>query len=310
VRPFLIRHEHSALEFTTQNSGYRKSSQSPVNQPASPPMKAPIARFLLVALLAGMVSGAFTAPSAVADPGWPRVFKQGGKQLTVYQPQVDYWHGYTNLHFRCAIAVKGVLKEEKFGVAEVDAVTVTDHAARVVAIAPLKREFRFGGVADSELTQLRQAVDQLNPPGQTITLALDRVIAYLDPAQQPVQPAVQLNLDPPRILASTTPAVLVMFIGEPRLVPIETNRTDLSFALNTNWDLLYDTSAREYYLLQGEGWLTTKDVLNGPWGVAQSVPASFSALPRNDNWAEARQHLPGKPAKAAPKVFVPPRPPN
>jgi len=47
---------------------------------------------------------------------------------------VDYWHGYTNLHFRCAIAVKGVLKEEKFGVPEMDALTLTDHPARVVAI--------------------------------------------------------------------------------------------------------------------------------------------------------------------------------
>lgn len=261
-------------------------------------MKHPFSSLCLLTLLA------ITAPFATADPGWPRVFQQGGRQLTVYQPQVDYWHGYTNLHFRCAIAVKGVLKEEKFGVAEVEALTITDHGARVVAIAPLQREFRFGGVSDAELAQLRQAVDQLNPPGRTLTLALDRVIACLDPAQQPVQHAVQLNFDPPTIYGSTTPAILVMFIGEPRFVPVETNRADLTFALNTNWDLLYDTAARAYYLLNGEGWLTTRDVRNGPWVAAASVPASFSALPQDDNWAEARQRLPGKPAKAVPKVFV------
>src|SRR5215475_4338469 len=83
------------------------------------------------------------AAQSPADPGWPRVFKSSGKQLTVYQPQVDYWNGYTNTHFRCAIAVKGVLKQQKFGVAEVDAMTVVDQVDRVVAMVPTQRELRF-----------------------------------------------------------------------------------------------------------------------------------------------------------------------
>ncbi len=244
------------------------------------------------------------ATAQPADPGWPRVFKKGSQQLTVYQPQVDYWHGYTNLHFRCAIAVKGVLKEEKFGVAEVDALTIADHPARVVAIVPLKRELRFANVPPDELAKLRQAAEQLNPPGQVTTLSLDRVIAYLDPAQQPVQHAVELNLSPPKIFSSSTPAILVIFMGEPRFEPVETNRTDLLFALNTNWDVLYDTASRVYYLLDGEGWLTAPDVVKGPWTPAQTLPPSIYSLPASANWVEARKHLPVKPAKSAPTVFT------
>ena len=67
----------------------------------------------------------------VIDPGWPRLFQQSGQQLTIYQPQVDFWNGYTNIHFRCAISVKGVTKEEKFGVIEIDAVTVVDRKSVV-----------------------------------------------------------------------------------------------------------------------------------------------------------------------------------
>jgi hypothetical protein len=249
-----------------------------------------------------------TAPPLLAqssaDPGWPRIFKSGSKQLTVYQPQVDYWHGYTNLHFRCAIAVKGVSKQEKFGVAEVEALTVTDHAARVVAIVPLKRELRFANVPEPELTKLRQAVEQLHPSSQATTLSLDRVIAYLNPAEQPTQQPVAVNLDPPKIFSSTTPAILVMFMGEPQFKPVETNRADLLFALNTNWDVLYDAASRQYYLLNGEGWLTTSDVLKGPWTPAASLPPSIYSLPPSENWAEARKRLPGKPAKVAPTVFV------
>ena len=239
-----------------------------------------------------------------ADPGWPRVFTKDKMQLTVYQPQVDYWNGYTNLHFRCAIALKGVSKQEKFGVAEVDALTVTDHSARIVAIVPLKREFRFANVPEPELTKLREAAEQLRPMGQVTTLSLDRVIAYLNPATQPVQRPVEVNLAPPKIFSSTTPAILVIFMGEPQFKPVETNRTDLLFALNTNWDVLYDTASRQYYLLNGEGWLTTSDVLKGPWVPTSALPVSIYLLPNSENWAEARSRLPGNPAKVAPTVFV------
>jgi hypothetical protein len=261
-------------------------------------------RLPAVLLMAATGFCCFMAAAQPADPGWPRVFKKDKKQLTVYQPQVDYWHGYTNIHFRCAIGVKGVSKQEKFGVAEVDALTVTDHAARIVALVPLKRDLRFANVSGEEAAKLRQAVEQLYPPGQAMTLSLDRVIAYLDPKQQPVQQPVEVSLDPPKIFNSTTPAILVMFMGEPQLKPVETNRTDLLFALNTNWDVLYDTASGLYYLLNGEGWLATSDVLKGPWFPTKKLPASIYALPHTENWAEVRARTPGKPAKAAPTVFV------
>ncbi len=261
-------------------------------------------RLLTLGLGLALMQPVLVATAQPADPGWPRIFKKDKQQLTVYQPQVDYWNGYTNLHFRCAIAVKGVSKEEKFGVAEVGALTIVDHSTRVVAIVPLKRELRFANVPESELTKLRQAVEQLHPSGQATTLSLDRVIAYLNPSTQPIQPAVEVNLDPPKIFSSTTPAILVMFMGEPQFKPVETNRTDLLFALNTNWDVLYDAASRQYYLLNGEGWLTASDVLKGPWIPAANVPPSIYSLPATENWSEARKRLPGKPAKVAPTVFV------
>ena len=267
-------------------------------------MKTSRSPHLLLLLLAAASLQWTSSPAQSADPGWPRVLKQNKIQVTVYQPQVDYWHGYTNLHFRCAIAVKGVLKDEKYGVAEVDALTVTDHGARVVALAPLTRDLRFAGVTDSERTRLQEAVNQLRPLGTATTLSLDRLIPYLDPVAQPVQRTAELNLDPPKISSSTTPAILVIFMGEPRFRPVETNRTDLLFALNTNWDILYDSTSRQYYLLNGNGWLTAPDVLKGPWTPAKTPPPSIYSLPANENWAEARKHLPGKPAKLAPTVFA------
>ena len=82
------------------------------------------------------------------------------------------------------------------------------------------------------------------------------------------------------------------------------NRTDLLFALNTNWDILYDTASQQYFLLNGDGWLTAPDPVKGPWTPAGPLPASFSSLPANDNWAEVRRRIPGKTITAAPTVFV------
>ncbi len=248
-------------------------------------------------------SNGFTAAAQSGDPGWPRVFKSGGKQLTVYQPQVDYWHGYTNLHFRCAIAVKGVSKQEKFGVAEIAAVTAVDQAARTVVVTPTARDLRFPNTSDSEAAALRRAVDELRPPGHAITISLDRVLAYLNVAEQRTQHPVEVNLDPPQIFYSRQPAILVIFLGEPQFKPVETNRTDLLFALNTNWDLFYDTASQRYYLLNQDQWLTAPDV-KGPWTATQNLPTSLFSLPANDNWADVRANLPAKRAKAAPVVFV------
>ncbi len=266
-------------------------------------MKTQLSLRLAAVLLTAAASPCFMAAAQPADPGWPRVFKNGNQQLTIYQPQVDYWRGYTNLHFRCAIAVKGVTKQEKFGVAEIDAVTVTDQTERIVALVPTQRDLRFPNTSDSELLSLRRVVDELRPPGQALTISLDRVLAYLNPADQPTQHPVELNLDPPKIFYSRQPAILVMILGEPEFKPVETNRTDLLFALNTNWDLFYDTASERYFLLNQDNWLTASDV-KGPWTPAPSLPASLSTLPANDNWANVRQNLPGKRVKVAPVVFV------
>ena len=127
-----------------------------------------------------------------------------------------------------------------------------------------------------------------------MTISLDRILPYLDPEQQSQQHAVELNLDPPKIFYSSKPAILVIFLGEPQLQPVVKDKNDLMFAVNTNWDVFYDTAGKQYYLLNGDSWLTATDAVKGPWTPATSLPAGLSSLPADDNWADVRQHVPGK----------------
>ena len=251
--------------------------------------------------LCGIALGATTI-SEQDDPGWPRVFTNGKQHLTVHQPQVDYWNGYTNLHFRCAIAVKtNSAAREKFGVAEIDAATQVDDGTRVVTVVPVKREFRFQHTAEAEAAVLRTTVDQLHPP-RPITVSLDRVLAYLDPAANPHQRTVPVNMEPPKIFFSSRPAILVIFLGPPRFQPVAKAQTNLLFAINTNWDMFYDAATQSFYLLNGDSWLSAPT--NGAWTAASQLPASFASVPPDDNWAEVRKNIPAKTGKPAPNVFV------
>ncbi len=262
----------------------------------------------IITVLVFMATLSFTADSVVVasdDPGWPRLIEKNGKQLTIYQPQIDSWQDYTNLHFRCAISVKtGASKKEMFGVAEVEAETVTDHAARVVAFMPKKRELRFPNVSESEEAKLQKAANELYPPGQALTISLDRILPYLDPDKHQQQAPVELNLDPPNFFYSNKPAILVMFLGEPQLKPVAADKVDLMFALNTNWDVFYDTTGQHYYLLNQDNWLTTGDAIKGTWAAAQTLPVGLSSLPADDNWADVRRQVPGKRDNNPPAVLV------
>jgi tetratricopeptide (TPR) repeat protein len=56
--------------------------------------------------MASAASFTLSAEAPPEDPGWPRLVQANGKELVIYQPQVDYWTDYKILHFRCAISVK------------------------------------------------------------------------------------------------------------------------------------------------------------------------------------------------------------
>ncbi|MGD9971697.1 MAG: hypothetical protein AB7S77_01425 [Desulfatirhabdiaceae bacterium] len=258
---------------------------------------------ILLLVYFASVSNAETA--LPADPGWPRLFEKNGRQLIVHQPQIDVWRDYRELRFRCAIAVKtGTNKNEMLGVLEASAETETDLATRIVTVISSHREMRFPNTTDAESALLHSVVDELLPPGQIVSLSLDRIIAYLDPDQQPLQQAVDVNLEPPKIFYSGKPAILVIFLGEPRLQPVQPDKMDMMFAVNTNWDVFYDTVGQRYYLLNGSAWLTTPDLIAGPWTPAGKLPAALTSLPADDNWADVRQQIPGKQDKNPPVVFV------
>ncbi len=256
---------------------------------------------LLILIISVLAQSSEQSPPS--DPGWPRVFKQGSSTLTVYQPQLVEWSGYTKISARCAIALQTDSgKNEVYGVLELNADTSVDKDARTVTTFNPQRKIRFPNVPDNQQTKLTMIVNSLLPEKQSLVISLDRLLAYMERANVKSR-EVKLNLEPPKIFYSTEPAILVIFLGPPQFKPVE-KESKLLFAINTNWDVFFDSTANLYYLLETDHWLQTQDPVKGPWTITRSLPDSLKQLPANSNWDDVRKQIPGKTVQDKPTVFV------
>jgi hypothetical protein len=247
------------------------------------------------------------AASAPLDKGWPRLYTIDGNEITLHQPQIDEWRDYSTLFARLAVTVKlKGAKEPAAGVVELKAATVTDQDARLVTMyKPEITAVRFPGVPPDTAAALEKAVRSVPPARDHTEISLDRVLAYVEQGRA-TDEGVEVNLDPPPIFYSDREAVLVSFLGEPRFSPIE--GTALEFGLNTNWDVIRDTTTARNYLLYRGGWLMTGDLLKGSWEPAKKLPDDMKKLSKDEAWKRVSESIPGQTLTSVPRVFVSERP--
>ena len=289
-------------------------------------MKTKIAVALPVVFLAWAAARA----QLPADQSWPRVkTAANGARVTLYQPQVDDWTDYVRLSYRIAAEIQEPGSSRTVPAAlEMTAETNTDRSNRTVVVYNQRIVKASFPSADQGTAQRLTAVLAGIVPTGPMTMSLDEILAYVVPDQSkgtaapagPPSPAAEtaapkaaavrvitLPPDPPVILYSQTPAVLVLFDGDPRFAPIK--ETGLQFAINTNWDIFQEEGKTVTYLLNGDAWLEAP-APTGPWEPVEKLPKSFSNIPQEENWARVHENLPGKTVskKKMPKVFTSVRP--
>jgi hypothetical protein len=195
------------------------------------------------------------------DGGWPREVKTSAGVITAYQPQVDAWDGS-----RVALYAAVSLKEKEdaapiYRVVWAEGHTTVDKEARLVTLT--NREFKkvaFPSHPEKNAPLLEVVRKEVAPV--TRSLALDRFVALLEVADaDKAVRALQLDHTPPRIVFSTTPAILAYVDGEPAWRPVKD--TKLERAINTRVLLLRQGDDR-FYLHVFDGWMTTK-ALDGAW---------------------------------------------
>ena len=240
-------------------------------------------------------SGATKTPGP-ADLGWPRQYTDGSAKLMLQQPQVDAWPDFKKLTARFAAALTiakgaqpiwGVLSIESETTVELEARTVTFGNFRVTGVA-------FPSARDEGEAKLCEALTFKLLPAYPTTVAIERILAYLDESAVNAR-QTKVLLEPPPILVSKQPAVLVMIDGEPVLMDVE--QTSLQKVVNTNWDLFFDKTTNRYYLRDDRVWLAAK-VLTEAWMPVDKMPKDFSRLPATEQYKEVSQTA-AKPQKPA-----------
>ena len=258
-----------------------------------------VSRWLLLALCAGSEFFAQVADQPMRpgqpvppDRGWPREFSDRTATLVLHQPQVDGWPHFTRIHARSAVAVTPAKGEPAvYGTLSMEAETRVDLDSKSVALSAFSvTDIRFPAAKDESHAQKLSAVTKSLLPTYPTSIALDRLLAYVDVSQiAPRNTAVAV--DPPPILVSTQPAVLVIIDGEP--VPVDIENTQLKKVVNTNWDLFLDKEGR-FYLRDDKAWLSAK-ALDAAWTPLTKMPKEFTKLPDTDQYSDVKQ------AAAAPR---------
>lgn len=263
--------------------------------------KAFVTLVLILSLLAAGANVA-RAENTEEEKPWPRHYERNGQHVTLYQPQVDEWKDYAKLSFRAAVAVTPVGETQPaYGVVAVTGDTFTDQKTRRVMIADMVIDVRFANLSIQRAAELEAIVREAIPHRKCIDISLDRVLAYVADSAKPQRDAA-VSIVPPPIYYSAQPAVLVIFIGAAEFKMIKDSA--MMYAVNTNWDLFRHTKTGSYYLLNGDQWLTTKDLAKGPWTSTNVLPDDLLTLPNDPNWDDVRKSFAKPVEKPAPQVIV------
>jgi hypothetical protein len=209
------------------------------------------------------------------DLGWPRKITSGGTTILFYQPQVEKWEG-NQIQAYAAVSVQGATAQQQiYGVVYFTARTEVDKVNRLVTLDEFKYiKGNFPTAADKTADYLN--VLQQAGANKVRTIALDRLLADLAvEKEEQANSGMDLKNDPPRIIFSTKPAVLVLIDGEPVLRPA--GEGELQRVINTRALILSDPKKNNYYLTLMDGWVQAPSP-EGPWTFAKDVPSEVNKV--------------------------------
>jgi hypothetical protein len=226
------------------------------------------AALLLAALPAGQLI-------ATEEEGWPREINAKGAKIVIYQPQPESFVD-DDLRARAAVGVQENDEAEPvFGAVWFVARVETDRDEREVRLIDVKvPRVHFPEASEEEEKKLIDVLKKEISKWEG-SISLDQLLVSLEEAEREQVAADSLRTEPPTILFSTEPAILIMIDGEPSLQATDDERC--MRVINTPFLMVLDTSTGDYYLDGGDDWYAARSA-TGPWEHVDGVPLEVLKL--------------------------------
>lgn len=244
----------------------------------------------MIPLAAALRAEEAAEPAAPPDPDpWPRVIEKAPHTVKIHPPQVESWDGRQLMAQSAVEVIEKGQESPTYGVVDFQVRTRVDKEARLVVIdefQSLSASFPARPEAESKLLGFLQQRFQ----DHVKVVSLDRLETALTVAEQRARAEpVQVANDPPAIVLSETPALLVYVDGEPVWARVE--GTAFERVLNTR-PLILKSGAGTHYLHLFDGWMSAP-ALTGPWKVAASLPSGLDAAAKEAAEAQPTDLLDG-----------------
>lgn len=253
-------------------------------------------------LMAAMTVAIGFGLSVKAQPAWPRQLPSPTADIWLYQPQIDSFSGNQfTAHAAVSVSPLPAGGTPKFGVVFFSAMLATDRGSDLATAQSITvTGSRFPGSAPGTADAVTASLTQAAADGG-MTFSQSELLAQLALTQQETAAANNLNNTPPQILFATQPSVLVSIAGAPQLVAAPDS--SLMTVVNSPFFIALDPATRTYYLRGGGQWLSTSDILQGPWTPTTSIPEAVTALAAKQPSGSA-DSSPVTPASQSPQVIV------
>lgn len=213
--------------------------------------------------------------SIAAQQQWPKMIQTEDSRIVIYQPQLEKFNA-NKLTARSVVSVTGPnAAEPVFGVLCFTSQVETDRDNRIVTLTDINVNKVIFPDMQAEQKNKLDATLKSEMPKWTLQMSLDEMLTSLELVEKEKEAGDKLNNEPPKIIFSEVPSVLVTFEGEPRLMKVE--NTNLMKAANTPFFVVLDMPSKTYFLKAGEQWMQAKNI-KGPWQPTATVPAAATIL--------------------------------
>src|SRR5512140_2806417 len=174
-------------------------------------MKSRVSVSTFIVLVALAVAGRASGQGAVSE--WPREFTTPkGNTIVVYQPQAETFQG-DRVTGRAAVSFTKKGEAPKFGVIFFGARVSVDRDTRLVSVLDMKvNRVRFPAITPEGEKKFSDNLEA-EVPKWDLVFAYDRLLENVKVAQREKKSAEGLKNDPPRIVFTEEPSVLLPFDG-------------------------------------------------------------------------------------------------